>query len=282
MKLHHLHKDLKHDINVARHEVKEFLKLWHYHAELELVYIVQGKGTLYAGDYIGDFEENDLFFLGKNIPHMFDSHSDHEDKKKPSIAYVIHANEAFFSNINLTSPEFAFIKNLLRSSERGIRRRDDSNLYLMQILDKMLLHNQNENAISFLWLLMHLDDKDKNVILASNSWQKLYQANDQRLNKVIQYIMSNFQNGISLDDIAALAGMNKTAFCRYFKASTGKSLITFLNELRIHFSCKLLSDTNPTKSISEACYQSGFNSLSYYNRTFKKIMGVSPTAYKRG
>ncbi|MCX2679758.1 AraC family transcriptional regulator [Galbibacter sp. EGI 63066] len=279
MKLHYLQKNLESDIKLSKHKQKEFLKLWHYHPEIELVYIIEGEGTLYAGDHIGNFQKNDIFFLGKNVPHMFDSKPFSSETDKLSIAYVIHANADFFPGVNSSKSAYSYVSQMMEVSKRGIRFRGDENIVLLQILDKMNSNSLYQNGVSFLSLLLELHQKNNKKLLGSNDWLSNYQVKDLRLNKVIQYIMQNFQEEISLDTIANVSGMNKTAFCRYFKSKTGKSFVEFLNEIRIGYSCKLLSDTNPQKTVSEACYQSGFNSLSYYNRTFKKLKGISPSRF---
>jgi len=116
--------------------------------------------------------------------------------------------------------------------------------------------------------------------LGSLNWLNHYKISDKRVNDAIEYIMLHFKENITLDEVAERSGMNKSAFCRYFKKSTGKSFITLLNEIRISYACKLLLETSPVKTISEVSYPSGFNSLSYFNRTFKKIIGKSPGTYQ--
>lgn len=281
MKLHYLQKNLQSDIKVSFYKEKEFLKLWHYHPEIEIVYIARGEGTLYTGDYIGSFKKGDLFFIGSNVPHMFDSSPFDEIKNEFSASYVIHANKNFFPEITDSKSSFYFVKNILKLSQRGLVFKDSDDLEFLQILDKMNSDSDLENGVSFLSLLLKLYQQPHKSVLSSENWLEHYEVKDVRLNKIMKYIMQNFQKEINLDDVANISGMNKSAFCRYFKVKTGKSFVTFLNELRINYSCKLLSDTDPVKSIAEACYQSGFNSLSYYNRTFKKQKGVAPRLYKK-
>lgn len=279
MKLHLLHKELQSNIKISLHEETEFLKLWHYHPELELVYMVEGEGTLYAGDFIGDFKKNDVFLLGKNVPHMFLSKA-YKDVKTVSKAYVVHLNESFLTNLDEEQAEFHYVPNLLEISRRGVMFRNHRNDSLLQILNKMLNKSIPENALNTLQILYHLSNDEEGEGLGSLNWLEHFHVSDKRLNEVVEYIMLNFKEKIDLEKAAGISGMNKTAFCRYFKKNTGKSFIAFLNEIRINYSCKLLMEINPSNSISMACYNSGFNSLSYYNRSFKKVMGVSPSHYK--
>ncbi|HET7361447.1 MAG TPA: AraC family transcriptional regulator [Salinimicrobium sp.] len=278
MKLHFLHKDLKSNIKVSLHESERFKELWHYHPELELVYIVRGEGTLYAGDFIGDFKSDDIFLLGKNVPHMFYSNTSGEIKML-SKAYVIYLNDAFLNNLNMEQGEFHYLENLLKISKRGVLFRSPENHRMLQILNKMPEKSLTEKALNTLLILYFLSGADGRS-LGSPHWLEHFHVSDKRLNEVIEYIMLHFKEEIGLEKVAGISGMNKTAFCRYFKQNTGKSFVTFLNELRINYSCKLLKEINPSNSVSVACYNSGFNSLSYFNRTFKKITGMSPSQYQ--
>ncbi|MFI2743809.1 AraC family transcriptional regulator [Zhouia sp. PK063] len=282
MKLHFLQKNLSGNIHITKFEDKEFLKLWHYHPEHELVYIIKGNGTLYTGDYIGSFKANDIFYFGKNTPHMFDSNYIEHTDNKNSKAISIHINHQFMDEFRSFSKEFSYINKLVKNSNRGIQFDASNNEEMSDMFHQIQYSGTHETAIKFMLILLKLYNLNTTSIqpLATPLWLKHYSIADKRLNQIIQYIMQNFQSNITLETIANISGMNESAFCRYFKANTDKSFITFINELRINYACKLLKETNPEKTISEACFQSGFNSLSYFNRTFKKIMNTSPSNYK--
>jgi AraC-like DNA-binding protein len=93
-----------------------------------------------------------------------------------------------------------------------------------------------------------------------------------------EYVYRNFKEPIRINDIATIANMTVTSFCRYFKSRTLKTFVRFLNEVRISYACRLLNNGNYT--ITDACFESGFNSLSYFNRQFKAIMKMAPRKYR--
>jgi AraC-type DNA-binding domain-containing proteins len=91
--------------------------------------------------------------------------------------------------------------------------------------------------------------------------------------------MNNYQNTITLEEVAGLIDLDKSSFCIFFKKMTGKTFFTYLTEYRIESSCQMIAKTNQT--IAEICFASGFNDVPYYNRVFKKIKNISPTEYRK-
>jgi AraC-like DNA-binding protein len=82
-----------------------------------------------------------------------------------------------------------------------------------------------------------------------------------------------------LEEVAVLCYLSPGAFCRFFERSTGKSLFTYLKEVRIGFACKLLHESD--LNVADICYQSGFNNLAHFNNQFKEICKVTPGQYRR-
>ena len=99
------------------------------------------------------------------------------------------------------------------------------------------------------------------------------------MNQILDFTTNRFQHNITLEEVASLANMTTTSFCRYFKKRTRKSYIDFLTEVRIRQACKILQGTN--QPVSEVCFHTGFNNLSNFNRKFKRIIGINPTEYRK-
>ena len=94
---------------------------------------------------------------------------------------------------------------------------------------------------------------------------------------VHDYVLNHFPEELSLETVADLAGMTAPAFCRYFKARANKTFSEFVSEVRIGHACKLLMNT--PLSITQVSYESGFRTLSNFNRQFKDITGLTPSGY---
>lgn len=100
---------------------------------------------------------------------------------------------------------------------------------------------------------------------------------ENRIEKVLNYLNLNYTKDITLKNMAEQFGMNSSAFSRFFRQKTGKTLVKYVNDMRIAYACKLLQERS--LSVSQVCYECGFNNISNFNRFFRERMGVSPRMY---
>lgn len=96
---------------------------------------------------------------------------------------------------------------------------------------------------------------------------------------VYEYVLKHFRQKISLDELSGLLHMTPTSFSRYFSMKNNKPFSRFVSEIRIKHACKLLTETENT--IEQVCYESGFNTLSNFNKQFREIMLKKPSQYKK-
>ena len=99
------------------------------------------------------------------------------------------------------------------------------------------------------------------------------------MQQVATYVMAHYANNIALDDIATHIGMNRSAFCTFFKRNKGMTFSQFVTRYRLETACDLLKNSH--KQVSEICFAVGFNDLPHFIRVFKKEMGMSPTEYRK-
>jgi len=114
--------------------------------------------------------------------------------------------------------------------------------------------------------------------LSFSSLKPAVHKDNKCINRAIDYIMDNYQNKMSLRDLASETHYSPYHFSRLFKQHTGRTPFEFLLEIRIEKAKTLLKHTD--HSISEICYLSGFSNHSYFSQIFKKKTGVSPSQYK--
>ncbi len=267
-------------LTLSRHCFPHFLKVWHYHLEMELVYITESTGTRFVGDNISKFEPGDLLLLGDYLPHMWMNdelyYQEREDLR--ARALVIHFDKKIFQQVLGLVPEMNQINQLMQAACRGIAFSHKVKAMVRRQLEEMFDQSPLEQVLSLLKILEVLStDKDKMAISSSGFTKAFNAPNSRRLDVVYDYILNNFTEQIRLEDVANLANMNSAAFCRYFKKVNKTTFSKYLNEVRIGYSCKLIMEEQ--YSVSEIAYKSGFNNLSNFNRQFKMVKGLSPTEY---
>ena len=104
------------------------------------------------------------------------------------------------------------------------------------------------------------------------------QTDSPAVTKARVYIKEHQDEEISLNQVAHAVNMSSFYFCKTFKKSTGLTLTDYVARVRIEKVKNLL--LNPHKRISEAAFETGFQSLSQFNRVFRKITGEAPTTYR--
>lgn len=143
------------------------------------------------------------------------------------------------------------------------------------------MHKMNDirKLVHLLDVLTTLSEQKNYEYLTPKDYSYEHTFDEERMLSINEYVYKHFKEPISITDIARVASMTETSFCRYFKNRTLKTFVRFLNEVRISYASRLLNNDNC--SITDACFESGFNSLSYFNRQFKAIMRMSPLQYKK-
>ncbi len=248
---------------------------WHVHPEYEIVYISNGKGKRHIGDHISFYEDGDLIFLGPNLPHYGFT----EDLVEDHVEIVVQMREDFLGNDFLSYPEMENIQFLFQLAHRGISFKNEIKHEVGRHLQEMLNMPPFERLLGLLKVLEMMATTTAFQIL--NATKVGFEVNPRDVNRlaaVFRHVESNFKEEISLHEAADLINMTVPAFCRYFKKTTNKTFTQFLNNYRISYACKLLS--NEEISISEVSFESGFNNLSHFNKQFKKIVNCSPKEYR--
>ncbi len=283
MKPHLLNKNTKEfmgSISAEIHTFPHFLNLWHYHKELELVYIAQSTGTCFVGDSIRSFAPSTLALLGPYLPHKWQSDKAYfnSDNDLTSKAYVIHFSSDFLRTELKDIPELRSIGLLIESAQLGIWYDGNSNCKIAESMLRLTELKGFKQFVLFLEILDQLSRDTSHKYLSSPGYIKIFRDKNDRLGRVHAYVMNHFHHDISLEEVAAIAHMNKSAFCRFFKRALNKHFSQYLNEIRIGYACKLLLESEG-QSISNIAYECGYNNASNFNRQFKIITGFTPSRY---
>jgi AraC-like DNA-binding protein len=281
MILHSLDRSSLHNSSFTAgvNEHPHFLKIWHHHIELELVFIVKSVGTCFLGDSIERFEEGDIYLVGENLPHMWlnDEAYFDDDSKMTAKAIAVHFKKDFLGKYFFETPEMIHLLELMERAKYGVRFRKVSN-QLSQSIKDMLELDGFSKTMSFLKILDVLSKHKNYELLVSHGYVvESHIVKDKRLSKVYAHIFNNFNRKITLEEVAEIAHMHTSAFSRLFKQVNHKTFSKYLSELRIGYACKLLLEGK--NNIAAICYESGFQNISNFNRQFKIIKNCTPSDY---
>jgi AraC-like DNA-binding protein/quercetin dioxygenase-like cupin family protein len=246
---------------------------WHQHPEIELILFTEGAGQCFIGNGVGEFETGDIFLLGSNLPHTFQKSGD-----TIASAVVVQFREDFWGVSFLQLPEIIPVKQLFDTALQGLKITGNTKTNLAVCIRELEFQKGIRRILTLGNCLEMIRESGKWQTLSTLEVRELNPEERQRLDRVFQYSFDNFKEPITLNTIATLASLSVPAFCTYFKKRTKKTYIDFLNEVRIGYACKLL--TNSAKDVSEICYESGFNTLTNFHRQFKRLKGTTPHQYK--
>lgn len=248
---------------------------FHQHAELEVSYVIKGSGTRVVGDLVEPFSAGEVVFLPSNMPHCwsFDPNNYDEEGKIENITILFP--ESLFDKCIHSFPETRQHILKIKQWKQAIRFQGKVLEQLQKKLVAMRWQNDMERIASLINLFFIIASSEESLIVGSRKKQSL---NAVKMQAIYRFIYNNYQREIALDEVASYVNMNRTSFCVFFKRATGKSFFSSLNEYRISSSCLMLSET--ARPVADICYAVGFNDIPHYNRTFKKLKGLTPKEYR--
>lgn len=260
----------------------QFAGPFHYHHDYEFAYIVKGYGKFYGGDQVLNFKAGDVFLFGIGFPHYFINDQSFIETGELAHSIVIQFSADFLGHDFYVKPEFKAVKELLKKSNKGLvflHQTEELKNYIYQIT-KLSGLKALITLLQLLEIVSSLPTENYSFI-SSDTFQNSVRTNqnEERLESVYQYVLEKFKEDVSTKEAAAIAFMNEAAFCRYFKRRTGKTLSQFTNHVRVTHAIFLLSENEI--SVSNVCFESGFDNLSYFNRQFKSIVGKTPLDYRK-
>ena len=258
---------------VARKSRPLLRQAWHYHPEIEICLTRESFGKRFVGNQISDYAQGDLVMFGSNLPHGFTT-----DKKCTQV--VIQMDASFLGTDFLEKPELRKVRALFQFARRGLDFGEQTKQDAKKVIKKMM-KTQGFRQMIRLFELLHLlaEAQDVTPICSEEYSLDLDATHLNRLKAVYEYILVNYQTELSIAAAANQINMTEAAFYKFIKKHTKKTFTEIVNEFRINLATKLLMTTD--KSISEICFDCGYNNLSYFNRRFKDIVGQTPGVFKQ-
>ncbi len=268
----------KHSFIAREIQLAERVPKIHSHKNFELNYIVSGSGRRIVGDNISSFESGDLVLLGPDLPHSWEVLE--TQANRPPSCITTHFYENIISSDFFNIPELEDVENLLKQANRGISFSGGDKRKVKIKLERLVKLERLESYIELLNIfntLLHT--RDFEYLTGETDLPNKFTKDLDRISKVYEYVFLNIGEGIKLADVADLMHMAPGSFCRYFKKKTNRTFSQYVKSVRIGIAAKMLVETE--KSITQICYESGYNNLANFNHYFKKQMNKTPSEYRK-
>lgn len=250
----------------------------HRHEEYELNFVSNCNGARrIVGDSMEELSTYDLVLVGPDIEHGWENHNHPEcDMREITIQFASDFLEGTF----LSKTQMSSLRTLFNNARTGIAFHLPA---IMKIYDRLDDLTQAQpgfiRMLRLLEILYYLSISSDFHLLSSTSFSNVHTpSNSRRILKVQEAISRDYAKPIYLGDMASLAGMTPTAFSRFFKLRTGRTLSEYIIDVRIGHAARALVDT--TKTIAEVCYECGCNNISNFNRIFKRKKGCTPKVFR--
>jgi len=255
---------------------KPLLNYKHQHDAYEILLCNKGKGSFFIKDNNYPVEENSLFLIDKFCLHCPILSNDNNLFDR----FVIQFKDEILDKLSYLIIDDFEIGNIFNKDIYFLQLNKSNHKLLKDISEKILLENSKKETaykslifsyiLKFIIITKRLTEQKNSIVKTNNK--------ENRIKKIINYINQNLEKDISLNQIAEQFNISKYYLCRYFKKKTGFTVIEFINNSRIIKAQKLLINSN--LRITDIGIKVGFNSLSHFERTFKKINGITPSQYR--
>lgn len=251
----------------------------HQHRECELNFIEGGEGIRrVVGDSVEEIGPYELTLIGGHeLEHTWEQGRCAEaDIREITIQF----SQELFPPELLAKNQFAAIRRMLERASNGLTFPLKAIMQVYPLLDRLASETDRfEQYLHFLKILNTLAESDGGRVLASSAFVPTSKsAESRRILQVKQFILQHYAEPVRLEDIASVAGMTPSAFSRYFRQQTGRTVKDHLIDVRLGHAARMLVDTQA--DISEICYGCGFNNLSNFNRLFKARRGYAPREFR--
>jgi len=268
-------------IHARHYDYEHFTYPWHFHSQYEIIYVRESTGYCFVGDCIEEYSDGFLILLGSNLPHYMRSNDIYKagNKDLRVKGTVIQFEKDFMLHSINHYPQFLQIKMLLEESRRGICFPKTVSKDIGRLVETIPNLQGVEQITNFLLVLQNMATSPRKRKASPSYYDTFPTLGNSRIEKIISFINGNYTRRLDLKEIASMAAMNPSAFCRYFKENTSKTFVQYVTDMRIGYACKLLSLKE--MNILQICMECGFESVSHFNRTFKLATKYTPTQYQQ-
>ncbi len=252
---------------------------WHFHGECEMTLVLAGSGVRLIGASAQPYQRGDLVLIGPDLPHTYVS-----APGQPAAASVAQFRTDFLGESLLRRPEFAGVGVLLRAAQHGIAftaagEVDDPTSAAGRFRG-LGARPPAERTVALLDLLITLAEHPRERLLSQAENRPISDdPRAERVARIRQFLQAAHHREVSLAEIAEVAHLSLTSTSRFFQQATGRSLTSYLTQLRVESAARLLAETE--LSVTEIGERAGFRNQSYFNRRFLSVTGLQPRSYRK-
>lgn len=267
---------------IADRHKSEFSYPVHNYNVFELNFVENAAGVRRivgdSNEVIGDYDL--VLITNPTLEHACEQHEcKSNDIREITIQFNFGAGMAATDHFFGKTP-FESIRHMMKEAQKGLMFPMSA---IMKVYDKLSGLSQITDSFTalmeFLNILHTLSLCTGARTLATTSYAKVNIEDDsRRILRVKKYISDNYKYELRLKDLADLANISESAFCRFFKLHTGRRLSDYIIDIRLGYATRMLIDT--TETIAEISFKCGYNNMSNFNRIFKRKKGCSPTEFR--
>ncbi len=249
---------------------------WHFHPELQLCHVEQGRGQRLIGDRFCSIEPGEVILLGSNLPHVWR----YDECDRGNIAAtVVHFDAAVLGSDWLNRPELRDVRLLLSRASQGLQATGELRKTLVDRIKQLANHSGLRRIIGLLEILQLMSESRDTRTICSTGYQPVAaQLDVERLRRACDFITEHAHEELSRDTVANVVHMSGSGFSRFFRSHTGMTFQEFVADVRISRACELLGSTS--MPITQIALECGFGEMTTFNRTFKKFRDTTPTKYR--
>jgi AraC-like DNA-binding protein len=280
--LEHLPLNPEESFVVRKFEYPFYPTPWHFHPEFEIVLVTESTGKRFIGDSISDFGPGDMALLGPNLPHLYRNDPEYYQGKNSKLrarSVVVHFLENSLGTSFFLLPEAKLVRSLLVRSRQGLQIHGSTRLAIRDLLDQLFEQKGFQRVLTLLQMLQVMAQSEELSPISRAAISGKNEMESHRMNTVLEYVLKNFHRDISVQEVAQQVNLANNSFSRYFSQRTRKTFVSFVNEVRLEHSIRMLQENK--LSVSQICFACGFNNLSNFNRQFRLTYNMSPLAYAR-
>ena len=250
---------------------------WHFHPELEIHLITATSGRVFVGDHIGEFAPGNLVMTGPNLPHNWLSDVP-AGTSIPQRCIVLQFSLAFVEAC-ATIFQSQETSRLVKDSNRGLLFSNTTSRAVAPHMMQMLSDDARSRPARFMQILEQLlRDEDRRALASVGYQSNPSEYKSKPLGHVLEHVERNLASDLREADLAELSGYTPSSFSRAFHRQTGMTFTAYVSGMRINRACRML--TTSDRSITDICFDVGFNNVSNFNRRFLAVTSLTPRSYR--